>query len=239
MREVRSLLGMRSRYEHRERPAHDERTLGSDLRAARHRQAEGVARKGRYDTCALLTCTLDSPEEIVQRAEQVSAAFGRRNEIYTYTQNFSPMEFSVNDPEQVQRVHELGVMLTRQMNSAGNLVVTHIDSAGDHLHNHIYVVNHDNLTGKALSRCHSWSRGLRQVNDELMRDEGCQVLSSPEVTRPDWDLRRSGFKEGGFEQVLGDRITEALLDPRSVDREAFEQVLAEHEVRLRVTDRDE
>ncbi|WP_406708908.1 relaxase/mobilization nuclease domain-containing protein [Trueperella pyogenes] len=187
---------------------------------------------------ALLSCSLDSPEEIVQRAEQVSAAFHRRNEMYTYTQNFSPEEFDVHDPEHVQRVHELGVKLARRMNSADYLVVTHADSAGGHLHNHIYVVNHDNLTGKALSRCRSWSRGLRQVNDELMRDEGCQVLPDPQQPKPDWDLRRGGFKDGGFEQVLGDKVMEALLDPRSVDREAFERVLGEHDVRLRVTDRD-
>jgi len=184
------------------------------------------------------TCSMGGPKEIVARAEQVSAAFHRRNEMYTYTQNFSPEEFDVNNPEHIQRVHDLGVKLAKRMNSADFLVVTHTDSAGGHLHNHIYVVNHDNLTGKALSRCRSWSRGLRQVNDELMRDEGCQVLPDPQQPKPDWDLRRGGFKEGGFEQILGDKVMEALLDPRSVDREAFEQVLAEHEVRLRVTDRD-
>lgn len=205
--------------------------VGTGKRRAQH-EKDGTTR------AALLSCTLDSPEEIVQRAEQMSAAFRRRNEMYTYTQNFSPEEFDVKNPEHVQRVHELGVKLARRMNSADYLVVTHTDSAGGHLHNHIYVVNHDNLTGKALSRCRSWSRGLRQVNDELMRDEGCQVLPSPEQPKADWDLRRGAFKDGGFEQILGDKITEALLDARSVDREAFEQVLAEHEVRLRVTERD-
>ncbi|MCI7306447.1 MAG: relaxase/mobilization nuclease domain-containing protein [Trueperella sp.] len=205
--------------------------LGTGKRRAQH-EKDGTTR------AALLSCSLDSPEEIVRRAEQVSAAFHRRNEMYTYTQNFSPEEFDVNNPEHVQRVHELGVKLARRMNSADYLVVTHTDSAGGHLHNHIYVVNHDNLTGKALSRCRSWSRGLRQVNDELMRDEHCQVLPDPQQPKPDWDLRRNGFKDGGFEQCLGDKITEALLDPRSVDREAFEQVLAEHEVRLRITERD-
>ena len=205
--------------------------LGTGKRRTQH-EKDGTTR------AALLSCTLDSSEEIVRRAEQVSAACHRRNEMYTYTQNFSPEEFDVNNSDHVQRVHDLGVKLARRMNSADYLVVTHTDSAGRHLHNHIYVVNHDNLTGKALSRCRSWSRGLRQVNDELMRDEGCQVLPSPEQPKADWDLRRGAFKDGGFEQILGDKITEALLDARSVNREAFEQVLAEHEVRLRVTDRD-
>lgn len=144
----------------------------------------------------------------------------------------------MKNPEHIQHVHDLGVKLAKRMNNADFLVVTHTDSVGGHLHNHIYVVNHDNLTGKSLSRCRSWSRGLGQVNDELMCDEGCHVLPAPQQPKSDWDLRRGGFVEGGFEQVLGDKVMESLLDPRSVDREAFEQVLAEHEVRLRVTDRD-
>lgn len=183
------------------------------------------------------TCSMGKPKALVARAEQIRA-IGRRNEMYTYTQNFSPEEFDVNNPEHIQRVHDLGVKLAKRMNSADFLVVTHTDSAGGHLHNHIYVVNHDNLTGKALSRCRSWSRGLRQVNDQLMRDEGCQVLPDPQQPKPDWDLRRGAFKDGGFEQKLGDIVMTALLDQRSVDHESFEQVLAEHEVRLRVTDRD-
>lgn len=201
---------------------------------------DGTNRAARY------TCSMESPEAtvasakqvIVARAEQVSAAFHRFNEMYTYTQNFSPEEFDVNNPEHIQRVHDLGVKLAKRMNSADFLVVTHTDSAGGHLHNHIYVVNHDNLTGKSLSRCRSWSRGLRQVNDQLMCDEGCQVLPDPQRPKPDWDLRRGSFAEDGFEQVLGDKVMEALLDEHSVNREAFEQVLAEHGVRLRVTDRD-
>ena len=204
--------------------------LGTGDRRAQHLK-DGTSRAARY------TCSMESPEAIIARAEQVSA-IGRRNEMYTYTQNFSPKEFDVKNPEHIQRVHDLGVKLAKRMNSADFLVVTHTDSAGGHLHNHIYVVNHDNLTGKALSRCRSWSRGLRQVNDQLMRDEGCHVLPDPQQPKPDWDLRRGGFAEGGFEQVLGDKVMESLLDPRSIDREAFEQVLAEHEVRLRVTDRD-
>lgn len=92
------------------------------------------------------------------------------------------------------------------MNSSGQLVVTHTDSAGGHLHNHIYVVNHYNLKGKELSRCRSWSRDLRQVNDEFMRDDDCQVIPDPEQQKADWDLQRGLFKDGGFEQVLGDKI---------------------------------
>lgn len=37
---------------------------------------------------------------------------------------------------------------------------------------------------------------------------------------------------------MGDLVYESLADPRSVDCAAFEQVLAENGVRLKVTDRD-
>ena len=58
------------------------------------------------------TYSMESPEAIVERAEQIRA-IGRRNEMYTYTQNFSPEEFDVNNPEHIQRVHDLGVKLAR------------------------------------------------------------------------------------------------------------------------------
>ena len=51
------------------------------------------------------------------------------------------------------------------------LVVTHTDGAGGHAHNHITVINHDDVTGRALStnKLH-WQ--VAQVNDALMRDQG-------------------------------------------------------------------
>ena len=92
-------------------------------------------------------------------------ACSRFSHLLKRNKTWGTSEFNLNDPEHVKRVHDLGVKLARRMNSADYLVVTHTDSAGGHLHNHIYVVNHDNLTGKTLSRCRSWARGLRQVND--------------------------------------------------------------------------
>lgn len=187
---------------------------------------------------AAVSSSLASPEEFIARAEQLAQAHCRRNELYTYTQNFSPDEFDVNNPDHVLRVNMLGVLLAKRMNSAHYLVVTHVDSAGGHLHNHIYVINHDQLTGKALKRCTSWTHGLHQVNDELMRDEGCAVLPAPETPKPDWDLRRQAFKVGGFEQTLGDKVADALMDPGSIDRTRFEQALAERGVTLAETERD-
>ncbi|MBN6777558.1 relaxase/mobilization nuclease domain-containing protein [Pseudoclavibacter alba] len=195
---------------------------------ARRCLAEGATR------AAVLTTSEESADAFIMHAE----ACQRRVQTYNYVQAFSPDEFDVDSPADVARVHELGVKLAERLHTAAYVVVTHTDSAGGHLHNHIYVANHDSLTGRALSQNTSWRHGVRRINDELMADEGCQVLPEPERARPDWDIRRDAFAVGGFEQVLGDRVADALMDPRSVDRAGFEAALADREVRLAVTDRD-
>ncbi|HCG55819.1 MAG: relaxase/mobilization nuclease domain-containing protein [Brevibacterium sp.] len=187
---------------------------------------------------AEFSCSVGSAEDFVARAEALSKAHGRKVELYSYTQNFPPDEFDVNSPDDVRRVHELGVKLAKRLNSADYLVATHIDSAAGHAHNHVYQINHDRLTGKALKRNTSWKRGLRWTNDKLMKDEGCRVLPSPERPPLDWSQRREEFAVGGFERELGDRVADSLRDPRSVSREAFTDVLSEHGVTLAETKRD-
>jgi hypothetical protein len=140
----------------------------------------------------------------------------------------------VNNPDDVKRVNDLGRKLAEDMHSADYLVVTHADSRGGHLHNHIYACNNDLLTGKSLQRNTSWSKGVHQVNDALMEREGCQVLDSPMQAKVDWSLQREQYEADGFERTLGDKIATSLRDPRSTDREAYEAVLAEHDVKFSV-----
>ncbi|GAC78797.1 Relaxase/Mobilisation nuclease domain-containing protein [Gordonia malaquae] len=163
---------------------------------------------------------------------------GRKIHLHTYTLAFHPDEFDVTNPEHLDRVAAVGERLVKRMHSAGYAVVVHDDADGGHAHAHIYVVNHDDLTGQSIQRYTSWKNGLRQLNDELMESEGLRVLPDPEREKPAWIQRREDFTAGGFEQVLGDRVAAALRDPRSVDREHFEEVLAERDVTLAVTDRD-
>lgn len=179
-----------------------------------------------------------TPEEFVKRAERLAAAHGRKNQLQSYVLAFHPDEFDVTKQADLDRVRDVAVELTERMHSADYMVAVHKDSAGGHAHAHILVINHDNLTGRSLQRYTSWKHGLHQLNDELMRDEGLSVLPDPEEPKPDWELRRESFAPGGFEQVLGDKVAASLMDSRSVDREAFEEVLAEHGVALAVTNRD-
>ena len=93
----------------------------------------------------------------------------------------------------------LSVSLAEAAFSAKYLVVIHNDSKGEHAHGHIYVINHDDCTGQALKRNSSWTRGLRQLNDELLVKAGYEPNADPQQPKLDWELRREEFKPGGFE----------------------------------------
>lgn len=179
-----------------------------------------------------------TPEQFIERAERLTQAHGRKNETYNYVLAFHPDEFDVTKQADLDRVRDVAVELTESMHSADYLIAVHADSAGGHTHAHIIVINHDNITGKSLQRYTSWTHGLHRLNDELMFEEGLDVLPNPEQPKPDWEQRREQFTDGGFEQVLGDKVLAALTDSRSTNRAGFERVLAEHGVTLAVTNRD-
>ncbi len=209
---------------------------GSDAKVRSRLKSEGRTR-----AAALAIHTADgasTPEQFLARAESLARLHGRKVEAYTYVLAFHPDEFDVTSQEDMQRVCDIAKKLTESMHSADYLIAVHTDSKGQHAHAHITVTNHDNLTGKALSRYTSWRHGLHQLNDQIMREEQLRVLPDPTRPKPGWLQRREDFSPGGFEQQLGDIVNDALSDPRSVDRASFEEVLAEHDVRLAVTDRD-
>lgn len=182
----------------------------------------------------------NEPTEALRQAlEQAAEDHGRRNQLYVYTLAFHPDEFDVTNPDDLDRIADVGSKLAERMHSADYAVVVHADAKGGHGHAHIYVVNHDNITGKSLQRNTSWVNGVRQINDELMRDEGLRVERDPTKELADWTHERERFEPGGFEQTLGDRIAASLRDPRCTDRDQFATILAEHDVRLETTKQGE
>lgn len=198
----------------------------------RQHMADGTTRAAGY------ACTMDSPEAFVEYAEAQACGHGRKNEVYNLILAFDPKKFDIGKPEDIERALDIACQLASSAFSAEHMVVVHDDADGEHVHAHITVINHDELTGKALKKNTSWSKGLRQLNDQILAENGLEPNPNPVAPRPDWELRREQFTPGGFEQILGDHVYESLADPRSVDRGAFEHVLAEHGVRLKVTNRD-
>ncbi|WP_229117288.1 relaxase/mobilization nuclease domain-containing protein [Enemella dayhoffiae] len=102
---------------------------------------------------------------------------GRRIEARSLIQSFESSEFDPNDPEEVQTVNDLGYEFAKKLHPNSDvLVITHIDGAGGNPHSHITVINHDNVTGRALQGNNMHWHVAKQ-NDELMRDYGLRVAA--------------------------------------------------------------
>lgn len=128
------------------------------------------------DRLAVMFCSTGSIEEFVERGEALAEKHGRTVQAHGYLQNFEQHEFDVNDPEELQRVNDLGYMLAQRMHPNSDvLVVTHDDSDGGHAHNHILVLNHDNETGLALKKYRTHA-SVKKINDELMREQGLRTV---------------------------------------------------------------
>lgn len=183
-----------------------------------------------------ITCDVPGPPgAFAARARALTQNTRREVEVLHYRQSFSDEEFDPQNPEDVQRVNDLGYLLAKKMHpNSDSLVVTHIDGRGGKAHNHILVINHDNSTGKALSQYRTFhdrkagdQRGVQSVNDELMIEHGLSVVKRIDHQPKDWELRREDFGESSLDRQMGDRMMAALGDPRSTNKAALVEVLDE------------
>lgn len=183
-----------------------------------------------------ITCDVPGgPGMFAARARVLTQNTRREVEALHYRQSFSDEEFDPKNTDHVQHVNDLGYLLAKKMHpNADALVVTHTDGRGRKAHNHIVVINHDNLTGKALSNYRTFhdrkagnQRGVQSANDELMVEYGLTVVKRNEHQPKDWELRREDFAEGSLDRQMGDRMMAALEDPRSMSKVALIAVLDE------------
>ncbi|WP_167726670.1 relaxase/mobilization nuclease domain-containing protein [Cryobacterium sp. TMT3-29-2] len=176
-------------------------------------------------------CDAASVEEFVVLGDQLAKQQGRRVKAQSYVLSFSPDELDVNNEDDLRRVGDLGFLLAKRMHPHSPcLVVVHNDSKGGAGHAHVTVLNHDYATGKALRdyRVH-WQ--VKRANDELMADEGMQVLAhEPKQPGSEWQARRGEMP--AFEQQLGDALTDALADASSTDFDGFIAACAARDVEV-------
>ncbi|PCC55253.1 mobilization protein [Brevibacterium aurantiacum] len=180
------------------------------------------------------------PGAFSARARALTQNTTRDVEALHYRQSFSDEEFDPKNPEDVQRVNDLGYQLAKKMHPDSDcLVVTHVDGRGGKPHNHLQIINHNNRTGKALSDYRTFydrkagnQRGVQSANDELMREHGLSVVKRLSHAPKDWELRREDFAEGGLDREMGDRMSAALADPRTVDKSGLKAVIAEQNQQL-------
>lgn len=179
------------------------------------------------------------------KAEWIASENPRREvQGQAYIQSFAADEFDVNDPVDLAVVTDLGLQLAKKMHPNSDcLVVTHTDGDGGCAHNHILVLNHDNVTGKALTE-YRRPVEVERANDEVMRENDCRVLPSRqeriqqrqalrlETKRPDpgslyWDnLRQKQQGVKPFNDRLYAQVKAAFMDPSTVDVGSFDDALA-------------
>ncbi len=123
------------------------------------------------------------PLDFYQTAMSMLSDNKRRTiEALTIVQSFSPNELDYQNPDDVLRAHQAGVALCAILHEKYHVmfnVVTHTDSAGHNVHNHITVPNVDLETGKALQGEVKLRDNLVQINDALMRDLNLEVCNQP------------------------------------------------------------
>lgn len=179
------------------------------------------------DRAAAMRCDCGSPFEFVELAEQLRETYGRKVEAISIIQSFESSELDPKVPAYVQLINDCGYHLAKRLaHRSYVLVVTHTDSAGGHGHNHIFILNHDNETGKALRRDFRHF-AVAEVNDELMREHSMRVVEtgSRDQTKY-WEHMREGETIAAFDKLLGDRLMEVRLDQTWSDQAGYEAALA-------------
>ena len=179
------------------------------------------------DRAAAIRCDCEDPFAFVERAEQLRDEHGRKVEAISLIQSFEKSELDPKNPEHVQIINDLGYQLAKRLASDSDaLVITHPDSAGGHGHNHIKILNHDNVTGRALRRDFRHF-AVAEVNDELMREHSMRVVErgSRDQTKY-WEHVRESETIATFDLLLGDRLMTTRLDESWYNQQTWERALS-------------
>lgn len=143
---------------------------------------------------AKLYCDLGSVDFFLDYAENVIKSHARKVQGYSIIQSFPQHEFDVNNEKHIEYVNDLGRKLAYALYpNSPCLVVTHADSIGKCLHNHIIALNHNLDTNKAIY-LNRRVKDVRKVNDELMSQfqlEVCQPSASPKTQAEYWSNKRN------------------------------------------------
>lgn len=130
-----------------------------------------------YDRVARYHSDLGDPKATVNSIREIIKNTSREVEGFTLIQSWSAEELSRDKEEDIERAFNAGQELAHRVapNSPA-VVVTHVDGESGCVHNHIFLTNHDLETGKALRGAGRYSKHLQKVNDEVMREQGLQVV---------------------------------------------------------------
>lgn len=147
---------------------------------------------------AKLYCDLGDSDQYLTYALNTVKAYKRKVQGYTILQSFPRHELEVSNEEHIAYANELGRKLAHELYpNSPCMVVTHADSAGECVHNHIVVLNHD-LTTNGCIRTNRHYRYVKQENDRLMERYGfevCQPSAQKQTQGEYWSNKRNGWFE--------------------------------------------
>lgn len=143
---------------------------------------------------AYMHCDLGSVNQFLQYTENTIKAHRRKIQGYTLLQSFPSHEFHVDNQNHIAIVNLLGQQLAQALYpNSPCLVITHADSDGQCLHNHILVINHDLETDGCIKDNRHF-RYVKEANDILMRKHGyevCKESDSKQSQGEYWSNKRN------------------------------------------------
>lgn len=154
--------------------------------------------KQKGERVACLYSDFGNSDLFLKCADKVLKNHRRKIQGYTLIQSFPKYEFDVHHQEHIQYVNELGRKLAYSLyKNSPCLVITHADSDGECLHNHIIVLNHDLQTDKCI-RSNRLHTHVKQANDALMQKYRLEVCkpSAQKLTQGEyWSNKRTNWIE--------------------------------------------
>lgn len=185
------------------------------------------------DRAAVFYSTTGDADSFVAYANRSAVLHSNRRIVaFNVVQSWPTTEFDKNNPDDVRRANELGREYARRLGAKDYSVVTHTDSKGGCVHNHIIMIN-NSVDDKALQSLH-WQR-IVSINDRLMTEHG---LSTPDKS-PDRQSERAIHAALDGEPITYDpvedlkqRIRDAAAE--STDLESFVAAMAQRDVSVNV-----
>lgn len=159
-------------------------------------------------------CNLENRNVFMNYSDEIIKSHNRKVEGYAIIQSFEQDEFDVESEEDAQRVNDMGRDLAYALypNSAF-VVITHADSAGKCMHNHIIVLNHDLITDKCITK-NRFAKCVRAENDKIMRRNNLRICkqSEKQVTEKEyWSNKKRGWLD-----MMQDSVDRAVSEATSI-----------------------
>ncbi len=181
-------------------------------------------KKQEKERVAKMYCDLGDYEQFLKYSSDTINAHKRKVQGFSILQSFPQHEFDVENEEHIAYANEMGRKLSYMLfPNSPCIVITHADSEGKCVHNHIIVLNHDLGTNGAI-RSNRHYRYVKQANDSLMERFGLEVCVPKEQQKTQgeyWSNRRNGW----FDDLLAS-VDKALAHSCSIE-EFQECLLAE------------